>query len=499
MADEYDAVVVGSGPNGFAAGITLARAGLSVLVLEANSSIGGGARSAELTLPGFVHDVCSAVHPLAAGSPFFKTLPLERFGLDWIQPEIPLAHPLDDGSAACLQRDVDLTAGSFGDDARSYRNLMAPLARDWEKLAPEFLQPILHLPRYPFALGRFGIRAICPATWLTKALFKNESTRALFAGIAAHSFLPLESPVSSAFGLVLGAAGHAVGWPIPRRGSQSISNALANYFRELGGEIEIGRRIETLDHLPRSRITLFDTTVWQFARITGERLPARYRQRLENFRHAPGIFKIDYALSSPIPWKSDVCRRAGTIHLGGTIDEIASAEREIARGKIPERPFALVAQQSLFDESRAPRGQHTLWAYCHVPFDRSPGRVRPAADTIDMSERIESQIERFAPGFRDCIFARHKATAVDLEKSNPNLAGGDISGGAVNVAQLIARPVLSPTPYRTPLRGVYLCSSSTPPAGGVHGMCGYHGARAALRDIFGKRLGADPQRHLSRD
>jgi phytoene dehydrogenase-like protein len=499
MADEYDAVVVGSGPNGLAAGITLARAGLSVLVLEANSSIGGGARSAELTLPGFVHDVCSAVHPLAAGSPFFKTLPLERFGLDWIQPEIPLAHPLDDGTAACLQRDVDLTAGSFGDDARSYQNLMAPLARDWEKLAPEFLQPILHLPRYPFALGCFGIRAICPATWLTRILFKNESTRALFAGIAAHSFLPLESPGSSAFGLVLGAAGHAVGWPIPRGGSQSISNALAKYLIELGGKIEIDRRIQNLDQLPKSRVTLFDTTVWQFLRIAGDRLPNRYRRRVEDFKHAPGIFKIDYALSSPIPWKADVCRRAGTIHLGGTIDEIASAEREIARGKIPERPFALVAQQSLFDESRAPRGQHTLWAYCHVPFDCSPRRVRPAADKIDMSERIESQIERFAPGFRDCILARHKASAVDLEKSNPNLAGGDISGGAVNVAQLIARPVLSPTPYRTPLRGVYLCSSSTPPGGGVHGMCGYHAARAALRDIFGKRLGADPQRHLSRD
>src|SRR5947207_8595352 len=285
MAVEHDAVVVGSGPNGLAAAITLAQAGCSVLVLEANSSIGGGARSAELTLPGFVHDVCSAVHPLAAGSSFFKALPLERFGLDWIQPEIPLAHPLDDGTAACLQRDVDLTAGSFGDDARSYRNLMAPLARDWEKLAPEFLQPMLHLPRYPLALGRFGIRAICPATWLTKALFKNESTRALFAGIAAHSFLPLESPVSSAVALVLGSAGHAVGWPIPRRGSQSISNALANYFRELGGKIETGRRIENLDQLPKSRVTFFDTTVWQFARIAGDRLPTRYRQRLENFKH----------------------------------------------------------------------------------------------------------------------------------------------------------------------------------------------------------------------
>lgn len=482
MANDYDAVVVGSGPNGLAAAITLARAGVSVLVPEANTNIGGGARSAELTLPGFVHDICSAVHPLAAGSPFFKTLPLERFGLDWIQPEIPLAHPLDDGSAAALHRDVDLTAHSLGKDARAYRNLMKPLTRDWEKLAPEFLQPMLHLPRHPFALGRFGIRAICPATGLTKALFKNESTRALIAGIAAHSFLPLESPVSSAFALVLGAAGHAVGWPIPRDGSQSIANALANYLLELGGKIDIGQRIENLNQLPKSRVTLFDTTVWQFARIAGDRLPNRYRRRLENFRHAPGIFKIDYALSSPIPWKADACRRAGTVHLGGTIDEIANVERDVARGTVPERPFVLVAQQSLFDESRAPTGQHTLWAYCHVPFGCK----------IDMSKQIESQIERFAPGFRDCILARHKMSAVDLEKSNPNLAGGDINGGAANLWQLIARPVFSPTPYRTPLAGVYLCSSSTPPGGGVHGMCGYHAARAALRDMFDKRLPVEP-------
>lgn len=483
MADEYDAVVVGSGPNGLASAITLARAGLSVLVLEANAQIGGGARSAEVTLPGFVHDVCSAVHPLAAGSPFFKTLPLERFGLDWIQPEIPLAHPLEDGSAGALQRDVDLTADSFVKDARAYRSLMTPLTRDWEKLAPEFLQPMLHLPRHPFALGRFGIRAICPATWLTKALFKTESARALIAGIAAHSFLPLESPVSSAFALVLGAAGHAVGWPVPRRGSQSIANALAKYFLKLGGKIEINCRIQNLNQLPKSRVTLFDTTIWQFARVAGDRLPNRYRRRLENFRHAPGIFKIDYALSSPIPWKAEPCRRAGTVHLGGPIDEIANAERDITRGKVPERPFALVAQQSLFDATRAPSGRHTLWAYCHVPFGCK----------IDMSERIESQIERLAPGFRDCVLARHKMSSIDLEKSNPNLAGGDISGGGANLWQLIARPVLSPTPYRTPLRGVYLCSSSTPPGGGVHGMCGYHAARAALRDMFDKRLPAEPR------
>jgi len=492
MANDYDAVVIGSGPNGLGAAITLVRAGLSVLVLEANPTIGGGARSAELTLPGFIHDVCSAIHPLAAGSAFFKTLPLERFGLDWIQPEIPLAHPLDDGTAACLQRDVDLTANSFGSDARSYQNLMTPLTRDWQNLSAEFLQPILHLPRHPIALGRFGIRALCPATWLTRFLFKNEPARALFAGIAAHSFLPLESLVTSAFGLVLGSAGHAVGWPLPRGGSQSISNALANYFRELGGKIEIDRRIENLNQLPKTRVTLFDTTVWQLARIAGERLPARYRHRLENFRHAPGIFKIDYALSSPIPWKSEACRRAGTIHLGGTLDQIASAERDVARGQVPNRPFVLVAQQSLFDETRAPHGKHTLWAYCHVPFGCSPQRVRPVADKIDMSERIESQIERFAPGFRDCILGRHKMSATDLEKSNPNLAGGDINGGAANLWQLIARPILSPTPYRTPLRGIYLCSSSTPPGGGVHGMCGYHAARAALRDMFDKRIPVEP-------
>jgi phytoene dehydrogenase-like protein len=442
MAEEYDAVVVGSGPNGLAGAIGLARAGCSVLVLEANSTIGGGARSAELTLPGFMHDVCSAVHPLAAGSPFFKSLPLEQFGLEWIHPEIPLAHPLDNGSTACLYRDVDLTAERLPRDASAYRRLLKPFVRNWEKLANEFLQPMLHLPRHPFVLARFGIPATSPAGYLAKSVFKGEPARALLAGI-------------------------------PRGGSQMISNELANYLRSLGGKIETNRPIHSLADLPNARAILFDVSIWEFVRIAGSRLPSPYRRRLGNFRHAPGVFKSDYALSAPVPWQSAECKRAGTIHLGGTLDEIAMAERDVARGKVPERPFVLIAQQSLFDPTRAPAGKHTLWAYAHVPFGCE----------IDMTERIEAQIERFAPGFRDCILARQTMNAVDLGKSNRNLAGGDINGGAANLWQLIARPVLSPTPYRTPLPGIYLCSASTPPGGGVHGMCGYHAARCVLHDL----------------
>jgi phytoene dehydrogenase-like protein len=338
---------------------------------------------------------------------------------------------------------------------------------------------MLHWPQHPVTLAHFGILALCPATLLAKFVFKGERARALFAGIAAHSFLPLEAPASSAFALVLGLAGHAVGWPIPRGGSQQISNALAAHLRELGGKIEVNRRIDNLGDLPKSRAVLLDVSVWEFLRIAGQELPLRYRRRLETFRHAPGVFKLDYALSEPIPWKAGACRQAGTIHLGGDIDEIATNEREVARGKIPERPFVLVAQQSLFDETRAPRGQHTLWAYCHVPFNSG----------ADMSDQIESQIERFAPGFRDCVLARHTTAAADLARSNSNLAGGDISGGAADLMQLLARPILAPTPYRTPLPGVYLCSSSTPPGGGVHGMCGYHAACVALRDRFSTRKG----------
>jgi phytoene dehydrogenase-like protein len=353
---------------------------------------------------------------------------------------------------------------------------MQPLAKNWEKLANEFLQPMLHLPRHPLILARFGIPAVFPATVLSKFLFKREATRALFGGISAHSFLPLNAAASSAFALVLGLAGHVAGWPIPRGGSQQIANALAAYLRELGGKIEISQRVDNLNDLPKSQATLLDVSVWEFLRIASDRLPSAYQRRLKSFRHGPGIFKIDYALSEQVPWKTAACRLAGTIHLGGTIDQIAAAERDIARGRIPQRPFTLVAQQSLFDGTRAPRGQHTLWTYCHVPLNSQ----------VDMSDRIESQIENFAPGFRDCVLARHKMNASDLEKSNRNLSGGDINGGAANLLQLLARPILSSTPYRTPLHGVYLCSASTPPGGGVHGMCGYHAARAALRDIFGK-------------
>ena len=470
----YDAVVVGAGPNGLAAAIRLAQEKLSVLVLEANPDIGGGARSAELTLPGFLHDVCSAVHPMVAASPFFRSLPLDQFGLAWIQPEFPLAHPLSGGQAAVLHRSVADTAAGLGGDGAAYARLMRPLAEHWSDLSKEFLRPLPRLPRHPIRLARFGLGALQSASRLAHRHFKDEPARALFAGLAAHSFLPMEQPVSAAFGLVLGMAGHGVGWPIARGGSGRIAEALAALLRSLGGEIATGQRVESLSQLPSSRAVLLNVTPRQALRIAGEKFPPPYRRRLEQFPYGPGVFKVDYALDSPIPWLAKACLRAGTVHVCGGFDEVAASEREAARNRIAERPFVLLAQPTLFDSSRAPHGKHIAWAYCHVP----------SGSTVDMTDRIERQIERFAPGFRDLILARHTANCAELEARNANLVGGSISGGATDLWHLIARPIPTPTPYRTPLKGVYFCSASTPPGGGVHGLCGFHAAEAALRDCF---------------
>ena len=467
-----DAIVVGAGPNGLAAAIELARSGLSVRVLEAADTVGGGARSAELTLPGFVHDVCSAIHPLGIASPFFRTLPLTDHGLEWVEPPAALAHPFDDGAAALLERSPEAAVSALGDDDARWRRLFGPLIRDAEPLLEEVLAP-LHVPAHPLTLGRFGLRALLPATTVARRSLRGVKARGLFAGLAAHSMLPLERPPSAAFGLMLGLLGHAVGWPFPRGGSQALSDALASYLRSLGGEIETGRRVESLTELGQARLVLLDVTPRGLLALAGAQLPARYRRQLERYRYGPGGFKLDWALEGPIPWRADECSRAATVHLGATLEEIAASEAAPAQGKIAERPYVLLAQQSLFDPTRAPAGRHTAWAYCHVP-NGSP---------VDMTERIESQVERFAPGFRDRILARSARGPADLERSNPNCVGGDINGGLADLRQLLTRPVVRLSPYSTPLPGVFLCSASTPPGGGVHGMCGYHAARAALRSV----------------
>jgi phytoene dehydrogenase-like protein len=469
----YDAVVVGAGPNGLAAAIRLAQEGLSILVLEANKTVGGGTRSAELTLPGFVHDVCSAIHPLALGSPFFRKLPLQKYGLNWVQPGVPLAHPLDQGEVTVLHQSVAATASALGNDQRAYVDLMNPLVANWELLADEFLQPMLHVPRHPLLLARFGLPALRATTALARRRFSGEPARALFAGLAAHSFLPMEQAGSAAFGLVLGMMGHAVGWPMPRGGAQQIANALAAHLRSLGGEIVLETRVDSLDQLPMARAVLLDVTPRQLLRIGAGKIPPSFCQQLERYRYGPGVFKIDYALAGPIPWKAKACLSAGTVHVCGTLDEIAASERTVAEGQPPERPFVLVAQPSHFDPTRAPTGKHVAWTYCHVP----------NSSTFDMTERIEAQLERFAPGFREVVLARHTMNCIDLEHGNANLVGGDINGGAANLWQLLARPRLSLSPYRTPIPGLYLCSSSTPPGGGVHGMCGFHAAETAIRDL----------------
>ena len=468
--NSYDAVIVGSGPNGLAAAITIARAGRSTLVIEAEESIGGGARSEELTLPGFVHDVCSAIHPLGLSSPFFRSLQLAPYGLEWIHPPAPLAHPFDDGTAAMLERSIDETGETLGRDGESYKRLMEPLAKVWDKLTDDLLAPP-HMFRHPPAVARFGLRAIQSARGLAQSMFEGERARGLFAGLAAHSILPLENMLTASFGLLLGTAGHAVGWPLARGGSQKIADAMSEYLKSLGGEIITGKRVKSLGDLPSFGAALFDVTPRQLVQIAGSQLPDGYRRELEKYRYGPGVFKLDCALDGPIPWKAPECARAATVHLGATLDEIAVSESDVWKGKNPEKPYVLVAQQSLFDSSRAPEAKHTAWAYCDVPH----------GSTFDMTERIEDQIERFAPGYRDLVIARSVMGPARMERHNANYIGGDIGGGANDARQLLARPILSLNPYATPAKGIYLCSSSTPPGGGVHGMCGYYAALAALR------------------
>jgi phytoene dehydrogenase-like protein len=471
----YDAVVVGAGPNGLAAAIELARAGRSVLVVEARDTIGGGSRSAELTLPGFVHDVCSAIHPLGRSSPAFARYPLDRYGLEWIEPPIQLAHPLDDGPPALVWRDVVATAGALGRDAGRYRRLLQPLANGWESLARDALGP-LRIPLNPvraFRLARFGLDAIQPASLLTRR-FAEARSRGLFAGCAAHSMLRLREPVSSAVGLGLLASAHAVGWPMPRGGSQRIVEALAGYLRELGGEIETGQPVRTLAELAPHRAALLDLTPKGVLEVAGDRFRGWYARQLRGYRYGPGTFKLDLALDGPIPWRDASLAQSGMVHVGGSFADIAAAESAARSGRVPERPFVLVGQQSLFDASRAPEGRHTAWTYCHVP----------AGSTVDMTDRIERQIERFAPGFRDRIVGRHAMSAVEIEAYNPNYVGGDINGGLQDLRQMWTRPTIRLDPYSTPDPRIFICSSATPPGGGVHGLCGYHAARSALRGVL---------------
>jgi len=469
-AQDKEVIVVGSGPNGLAAAIEMARAGFKVTVMEAAATIGGGARTGELTLPGYLHDICSAIHPLGASSPFFNSLPLARHGLQWIYPPVSLAHPFDDGGAAALVKDMNGTVESLDfPDRLPYVRLMEPLKATWQELAPDLLAP-LHFPLHPILMARFGLHAVRPAARLARGIFSGERARALFAGMAAHSFLPLEKPATAAFALILGILGHVTGWPVAAGGSGRISAALASYFRSLGGEIITGEPVRSVDRFPDGTLLLLDVTPRQLPRIAGGRLSADYRRELEKYRYGPGVFKMDWALAGPIPWRAEACRRAGTVHVGGALAEIAAAEREVWEGRHPERPFVLVAQQSLFDPCRAPEGKHTGWAYCHVP----------NGSRFDMSVRIEQQIERFAPGFRDLIIARHARDTAGFEAYNENCVGGDINGGVQDLRQIFFRPTASTRPYATSDNDIYLCSSSTPPGGGVHGMCGYHAARAAI-------------------
>ena len=478
MSPPTDAVIVGGGPNGLAAGIVLARAGRSVALYEARDTVGGGCRSAELTLPGVVHDVCSAVHPLGRSSPLFRELGLERHGLEWIEPPIQLAHPLDDGSAALLYRDVDSTVTSFGSDrdARRYRDWVVPMAADWELIMSSLVGPMrpLAVARHPFALARFGLPALAPAATLARR-FRSPAARALVAGVGAHSFLPLTAPLSGGLGLALLVSGHAIGWPIPRGGSQRIADALASVLRELGGEMTTGVGVRSVAQLPEHRAALLDLPPRQVLALAGDRLRGAYAAQLRRYRHGPAAFKLDLVLDGPVPWRNPEVGRAGTVHLGGGLEEIVASEAAVAAGRVHERPFVLLSQPSAFDPSRAPVGQHVVWAYCHVP-NGWPG---------DATEAILRQIERFAPGFRDRIVAQHVLRPAELEAYNANYVGGDINGGLQHWAQFFTRPALRWDPYATPDPGIFICSASTPPGGGVHGLCGLYAAKSALGGILG--------------
>ncbi|SEP41186.1 NAD(P)/FAD-dependent oxidoreductase [Mucilaginibacter sp. OK283] len=471
---DYDAIIVGSGPNGLAAAILLQQHGLSVLLLEGKNEIGGGLRTAELTLPGFKHDICSAIHPLAASSPFFETLPLAQHGLEYIFPEIAAAHPFDDGTAAVLLKSVTETARLLGKDEQAYLDLMKPVVKNWPLIAADVLGP-LHFPKHPLLMAQFGLPAITPITWLAKK-FKTKEAKGLLAGMAAHSIQPLSNIATSAIALVLMAQGHLKGWSLPKGGSEQIAKALASYFISIGGKIETGFYVESLNQLPSSHAVLFDVTPKQLLKIAGHKFSPLYKWQLERYRYGAGVFKVDWALDAPIPFKAEAVKQAGTVHIGNTFAEIAEGEQLIWKGKHPDKPYVLLAQQSIFDSSRAPTGKHTAWAYCHVP----------NGSNEDMTGIIERQVERFAPGFRDTILAKHTFNTAQLEEYNPNYIGGDINGGVIDIGQLFTRPVLRVSPYKTSAKGLYICSSSTPPGGGVHGMCGYHAAKKALKDIWNK-------------
>jgi len=462
------ACVIGAGPNGLAASIVLGQAGLRVEVFEAQSTAGGAARTLELTLPGFLHDFGAAVHPMAAGSPFFSSLPLRDHGLEWIHSPSPVAHPFDDGTSVTLERDLGQAESWLGRDGKAWRNLLLPFADEWSDFAADVLRPLPSIPRHPWLMARFGVHALGSTRRLAFGLLRQERARALFAGLAAHSFLRLEDPLSAAFGMIMAASAHAVGWPIARGGSQAIANALGAYLAQLGGTIHTSARVDDVATLPANDVTLCDLTPRQLLRVAGHRLSASYRKRLANFRYGPGVFKVDYALERPIPWRAADCSRAATVHLGGTFEEISASETAMRQGRDCERPFVLLVQPTLFDGTRAPVGKHIAWAYCHVP----------NASQVDMRARIESQIERFAPGFLDCVLARRVFFPADLETMDANLVGGDIVGGGLDIKQFFFRPTWRH--YATSAHDLYLCSASTPPGGSVHGMCGYHAARMAL-------------------